>query len=61
MAFEEYGQGFDLVDAVFGGGGQMGVDGGELGRAGQGAPGAALGPLVDLDRSDLARVRRGCW
>lgn len=40
VAFEEYGQGFDLADAVFGGGGQVGVDGGELGQPLQGAPGA---------------------
>jgi hypothetical protein len=42
------------VQAPFCGGGQVGLDDGEIGQAGQGAPAAAGGALLDLGRSDIA-------
>ena len=42
------------VDPPFAGGGQVGLDDGEVGQACEGAPGAAAGALLDLDRAEVA-------
>ena len=51
---EELGEGVECVDAPFVGGGQVGADDGEVGQAGDGAPGPAGGPLLNLDGADVA-------
>jgi len=43
-----------VVFLPFGGGGEVGVDGGEVGEALEGAPGAAAGALLDFDGADVA-------
>jgi hypothetical protein len=42
------------VQAPFGGGGQVGLHDGEVGDAGQGAPAARGGPLLDFDWADVS-------
>ena len=49
----EFGQGVEKAEAVFGGGGQVGTDGGELAGAGEGAQ-APGDFLPDFDHADLA-------
>ena len=43
-------EGVEFVESPFGGGVQVGLDDGEVGEALQGAPAAAGGALLDLDR-----------
>ena len=50
---EELGECVEGVDAPFARGGQVGADDSEVGQAGEGAPGAAGGALLDLDRADV--------
>ena len=52
-AVEEPGECVEGVDAPFGGSGQVGLDDGEVGESLQGAPAAAGGPHLDLDRPDI--------
>src|SRR5215468_10829572 len=51
---EQLGECVEGVDAVFGGGGEVGPDDGEVGEALEGAPGAATCALFDFDGADLA-------
>ena len=51
---EELDERVEGVDAPFAGGGQVGLDDGEVGQAEDGAPGPAGGALLDLDRADVA-------
>jgi hypothetical protein len=51
---EQHGEGVEGVDAPLGGGGQAGLDDGEVGEAEEGAPGSAGGALLDLDGADAA-------
>ena len=44
----------EAVQAPFGGGGQVGLNDGEVGDAGQGAPASAGGALLDLRGADVA-------
>lgn len=48
------GEDVEAVQAPFGGGGQVGLDDGEVGDAVEGAPAAAGGALLDLGRADVA-------
>jgi len=52
MATEEVAEGVEFGDAPFGGGGQVGVDEGELGESFEGSPGASGAALLDLDGAD---------
>ncbi len=49
VAVEEAVQGLESGDAPVRGGGQVGLDDGEVGQTREGAPGAAGGALLDLD------------
>ena len=51
---EQPGKGVEGADAPFAGGGQVGLDDREVGQAQEGAPGPAGGPLLHLDRADVA-------
>jgi hypothetical protein len=51
---EELGERAQSTDAPLGGGGQVGADDGEVGQALEGAPAAAGGALLDLDRAHVA-------
>ena len=53
-AVEEAAKGVDGVDVPFGGGGEVGLDGGEVGQSLQGAPASAGGTLLDPDGADGA-------
>lgn len=46
---------FEAPEAPFGGGGQVGLDDGEVGQPGQGAPAAPGRPLLDLATAALRR------
>ena len=52
VAFEQVAEGVEFGDAPFGGGGQVGLDDGEVGEPLQGAPGAAGAALLDFDGPD---------
>ena len=54
VSAEEAAEGVDLRDSPFGGGGEVGLDDREVGESFQGAPAAAGGPLLHLDRPDVA-------
>ena len=60
VAVEQVAEGVEFADAPFGGGGQVGLDDGEVGESVEGAPAASGAALLDLDRAGWsARLR--CW
>src|SRR5450756_1690614 len=54
MAVEEVAEGVEFADAPFGGGGQVGLDDGEVGESLDGPPAAPGAALLDLDRPDCS-------
>ena len=54
MAVEQGAEGVEFADAPFGGGGQVGLDDGEVGEPVDGAPASSGAALLDLDRADGA-------
>jgi hypothetical protein len=52
MSIEQVAQGGELADAPFGGGGQVGLDDGEIGESFEGAPASSGAALLDLDGAD---------
>jgi hypothetical protein len=52
VATEEVTEGVEFADAPFGGGGQVGLDEGELGESFEGPPAASGTALLDLDGPD---------
>ena len=49
-AVEQVAEGVEFADSPFRGGGYVGLDKGELGEPGEGAPAAAGAALLDLER-----------
>src|SRR5450756_2563441 len=54
VAFEEVAEGVEFADAPFGGGGQVGLDDGEVGESLDGPPAAPGAALLDLDGPDCS-------
>ena len=54
VALEQGAEGVEFADAPFGGGGQVGLDDGEVGEPVDGAPASAGAALLDLDRAQGA-------
>jgi len=52
MAVEQVAEGAKFADAPFGGGGQVGLDDGEIGESFDGAPASSGAALLDLDGAD---------
>jgi hypothetical protein len=52
VAVEQAAEGVDFAEAPSGGGGQAGLDDGEVGQSLEGAPASAGAALLDLDRAD---------
>ena len=51
---EQGAEGVEFADAPFGGGGQVGLDDGEVGESFDGAPASSGAALLDLDRAQGA-------
>ncbi len=52
MAVEQVAEGVEFAEAPFGGGGQVGLDDGEVGESFEGAPASSGAALLDLDGMD---------
>ena len=52
MTIEQVAEGVKFADAQFGGGGQVGLDDGEIGESFNGAPGSSGAALLHLDGAD---------